>query len=412
MSADRPSPPNDSSEHPAGPCVLTINGGSSSIKFALYTLSDPPTRTMVGLVDRVGQPTCTLRATGPDDSVLDDRPIQAADLQQTAAEVARWVGAHVDPANVVAIGHRIVHGGANLVEHQLVTPELVEELRRSQPLALVHLPGQIALIEAFDRQFSGVAQVACLDTAFHCNLPRVAQLLPIPRRYFTAGVRRFGFHGLSYAYLMAELEHVAGPRAAAGRVILAHLGAGCSMVAVDDHRPVDTSMAFTPSAGLMMATRPGDFDPGLLAYLMRIEKLSPEQAEEFVNRRCGLLGVSETTADMRDLLAHRAEDPRAADAVALFCRAAKKWIGAGSAVLGGLDTLVFAGGIGEHGAQVRAEICDGLGFIGVELDPERNAANAPVISRDDSPVTVRVMHTDEELMMVRCVRAIMAKAAS
>jgi acetate kinase len=243
-------------------------------------------------------------------------------------------------------------------------------------------------------------------------MPRVAQMLPIPRSYHAAGVRRFGFHGLSYTYLMAELERIAGPEAAAGRVILAHLGSGASMAAVHRHQPVETTMGFTPTAGLMMATRPGDLDPGLLVYMMRVEKMRPDQADEFISHRCGLLGVSETTSDMRDLLELRASDPRADDAVALFCYQVKKWTGTLSAALGGLDTLVFAGGIGERAPQVRAEICAGLAFLGVRLDPDRNAAGAPVISADDAAVTVRVIHTDEELVIAQAICDVLRETSS
>src|SRR5207248_5014828 len=243
----------------------------------------------------------------------------------------------------------------------------------------------------------------CFDTAFHATLPRVARLLPLPRRYDAAGIRRYGFHGLSYAYLMGELGRVAGPEAAAGRVILAHLGAGASMAAVQGRKSIDTTMSFTPTAGLVMATRTGDLDPGALVYLLRSENLSADQLDELLNKQSGLLGVSETSPDMRDLLAKQAGDVRAAEAVELFCYQARKWVGALAAALGGLDTLVFAGGIGENAAEVRQRICDGLGFLGVRLDPARNAAGAAVISADGTPATVRVIRTDEELMIARLV---------
>jgi len=248
-----------------------------------------------------------------------------------------------------------------------------------------------------------VPQVACFDTAFHREMPLVAQMLPIPRSYHAAGVRRFGFHGLSYTYLMSELERVAGPEAADGRVILAHLGSGASMAAVHRRKPIETTMGFTPTAGLMMATRPGDLDPGLLVYMMRVEKMRPDEADEFISHRCGLIGVSETTSDMHDLLEARATDHRAAEAVALFCYQVKKWTGALAAALGGVDTLIFAGGIGERAVQVRAEICDGLGFLGIRLDPQRNNAGAPLISDQSAPVAVRVMHTDEERVIARSI---------
>ncbi len=218
------------------------------------------------------------------------------------------------------------------------------------------------LVEAIEREYPAVPQIACFDTAFHANLPPVARILPIPRKYEAMGLRRYGFHGLSYAYLMEELMRVAGPDVAGGRIILAHLGNGASMAAVHDGRSIDTSMAFTPTAGFPMSTRSGDLDPGLIWFLGSVQGMSTDQFYEMVNRRSGLLGVSATTSDMRELLARRATDQRAAEAVDLFCYQIKKWIGGFVAALGGLDTLVFSGGIGEHAAEVRAGIPRGLGL--------------------------------------------------
>jgi acetate kinase len=259
------------------------------------------------------------------------------------------------------------------------------------------------LTEAFHNRFPDLPQVACFDTAFHHNLPRVARLLPIPRRYEALGVRRYGFHGLSYAFQMGELARLAGPEAAQGRIILAHLGNGTSLAAVHKGKSVDTSMSFTPTAGVPMSTRSGDLDPGLLWYLTRTEGLDAKQFNEMVNFQSGLLGVSETSSDMRDLLDHETQDVRAAEAVALFCYQIKKWIGGFAAVLGGLNTLVFAGGIGENAPIVRARICDGLEFLGLEIEEKKNAVNADVISTNAGRVTVRVIRTDEELMIARMV---------
>ena len=250
---------------------------------------------------------------------------------------------------------------------------MIGELRRLSPFDPEHMPEDILLIEAFQRRFPALPQVACFDTAFHHDLPRVARMLPIPRRYEAQGVRRYGFHGLSYAFLMEELARLGDPAATAGRVILAHLGNGASLAAVRGGKPVDTSMSFTPTAGVPMSTRSGDLDPGLGWYLARTENMSAEQFNAMVNFKSGLLGISETSSDMRDLLQCEAKDVRAAEAVALFCYQVKKWIGAFAAALGGLDTLVFAGGIGENAATVRARICEGLGFLGIELDHARNA---------------------------------------
>jgi acetate kinase len=274
-----------------------------------------------------------------------------------------------------------------------------------------HLPAEIQMAEAVRQRFPTLPQVACFDTAFHHDLPRVARLLPIPRRYEAQGVRRYGFHGLSYEFLMGELSRIDGGGAAQGRVILAHLGNGASLAAVLDGKPMDTSMAFTPNAGVPMGTRSGDLDPGVLWYLARTEGLDARQLNEMLTFQSGLLGVSERSSDMRELLAHEAQDVRAAEAIALFCYQISKCIGAYAAVLGGLDTLVFAGGIGENAPAVREQICGGLGFLGIELSRERNATNAPLISSDAGRVRVRVIHTDEELMIARSVMRVLGLGA-
>jgi len=303
---------------------------------------------------------------------------------------------------VRAVGHRVAHGLAHTVPERVML-DLLDELRRATPYAPEHLPLEIELIEGFHERHPHLPQVACFDTAFHAAMPRVAKLLPIPRRYQAKAVRRYGFHGLSYAYLMGELGRAAGPQAANGRVILAHLGNGASMAAVHAGTSIDTSMGFTPAAGLVMSTRTGDLDPGLMSFFAHTEQMTPQQFNEMVNYESGLLGVSETSADMRDLLAREAGDVRAAEAVTLFCYQAKKWVGAFAAALGGLDTLVFSAGIGEQSASIRARICEGLGFLGIELHDGRNAAHAGVISAEGSRVTVRVIPTNEELMIARSV---------
>jgi acetate kinase len=271
------------------------------------------------------------------------------------------------------------------------------------------MPREIELIKAIRLRHPKLPQVACFDTAFHRSMPRVARILPIPRRFDAEGVQRYGFHGLSYAFLMEELVRLRDPAAAKGRVILAHLGNGASMAAVRDGKSIDTSMGFTPTAGLVMSSRSGDLDPGLAAYLARTEKMSTSQFFEMVNHRSGLLGVSEISSDMRDLLAKAGKDVRAAEAVALFCYQAKKWIGSFAAALGGVDTLVFAAGIGENCPDIRARICDGLGFLGLKLSQPRNAKSTAVISAPGSRVTVRVIRTDEELMIARSVSRLLLR---
>jgi acetate kinase len=289
---------------------------------------------------------------------------------------------------------------------ELITNELLEELHLITSYDPDHLPNEIEFIEAFRRRHPKLSQVACFDTAFHNTMPRVAKLLPIPRRFDTMGIRRYGFHGLSYAYLIQELTRVAGANAAQGRVILAHLGNGASLAAVREGKSIDTSMGFTPAAGLTMGTRPGDLDPGVAWYMMRSENLTPKQFNNLINHESGLLGVSETSFDMQDLLAQETKDIRAAEAVALFCYQAKKWIGAFAAALGGLDTLVFAGGIGESSPIIRSRICEDLGFLGIELEEKQNAANEGVISSAASRVAVRVIRTDEEQMIAHLVYGI------
>ena len=385
--------------------VLTVNGGSSSIKFAVYAPGEPPRRVLAGAVERVGLTDPFLRVARPD--APDERlPLPAADPGRAVAALLDWLDRAGELGRVAAVGHRIVHGGPFHTEPQLVTPDLLADLRRAVPLDPAHLPAQIRLIEALTDRLPGVPQAACFDTAFHRDLPTPARLLPIPRRYAEAGVRRYGFHGLSYAYLLEELGRQAGADAAAGRVVLAHLGSGASMAAVRGGTCIDTTMGLTPAGGLVMGTRSGDLDPGVLVYLARTEGLTADQLDDLVTRRSGLLGLSETSPDVRDLLARRAADQRAFDAVAVFCYQARKWVGALAAALGGLDTLVFAGGIGENAPEVRSGVCDGLAFLGVRLDPAANAANAAVISAAGGPVSVRVIPTDEELMIARTVSRI------
>ncbi len=387
----------------ANPRILTINGGSSSIKFALFEAGEPFRRIIEGEIERIGLPEATLRVKGlnPADNV--SRLVTAPDHMKAVGALMDWIEDRSDRDALTAVGHRVVHGGPKYSDPQLITKEMIEELHRLSPFDPEHLPEEILLTEAFHRRFPDLPQVACFDTAFHHDLPRVARLLAIPRRYEAQGVRRYGFHGLSYAFLMGELVRLAGAEAAQGRVILAHLGNGVSLAAVRRGQSIDTSMGFTPIAGVPMSTRSGDLDPGLLWYLARTEGFDAKRFNEMVNFQSGLLGVSETSSDMRDLLACETRDVRAAEAVALFCYQVKKWIGAFAAALGGLDTLVFAGGIGEKAPTVRARICTGLEFFGIELEKKRNTANEGLISAAASRVAVRVIRTDEEWMIAKTV---------
>ena len=379
--------------------ILTVNGGSSSIKFAVYRQEPALSCILRGQVDRIGYPDAALKIDGQHSQPLGDG---GNSFESSAKALLAWLEEQPEFKLVAAIGHRIVHG----MQHndpEIISDALIDELRRMKPDDPDHLPGEIGLIELLRQRHPALHQVACFDTAFHHDLPRIAQLLPIPRRYERQGLRRYGYHGLSYAYLMAELARVAGHNAAQGRVILAHLGSGASLAAVCAGQCIDTSMAFTATAGLPMATRSGDLDPGIAGHLARTEGLGAAGFYDMASHESGLLGISETSGDMRDLLASEASDKRASEAVAYFCYQTRKWIGAYAAALGGIDTLVFSGGIGEHAATVRERITDALGFLGIALDRKRNAQHADVISAPTSQATVRVIRTDEELMMARAV---------
>jgi acetate kinase len=388
---------------PAKPRILTINGGSSSIKCALFEAGDSLERILEGGIERIGLPEATLQVKGPKKADNVSRLVTAPNHTVAVGALMDWLEEHLGHGALTAVGHRVVHGGPTYSQPQRITAKMVEELHRLSPFDPEHLPEEILLTEAFYRRFPDLPQVACFDTAFHHDLPRVARLLPIPRRYEAQGVRRYGFHGLSYEFLMGELARLTGATTAQGRIVLAHLGNGASLAAVRNGKSIDTSMSFTPTAGVPMSTRSGDLDPGLYWYLAGTEHMSSKQFHEMVNFQSGLLGVSEISSDMRVLLDRETQDVRAAEAIAIFCYQVKKWIGAFAAALGGLDTLVFAGGIGEKAPTIRARICDGLGFLGIELDNKRNAASEGMISAAASRVAVRVIRTDEELVIARSV---------
>jgi acetate kinase len=394
----------------SGACILTVNGGSSSIKFALYQMGAQPRKGLHGKIDRIGLPGTHFVIDDPTRKRRDDHSIGELDHRSAANFLLDWLDDQIGLASITAVGHRVVNGGANYREPHRVTRDLLDEMRRISGYAPEHLPSEIDLIDMVSERMPGLPQVACFDTAFHRDMPRVARILPIPRRFATKGVERYGFHGLSYEFLMDELARVAGAEAAKGRVILCHLGNGSSLAAVRNGKSVDTSMGFTPAAGVPMSTRSGDLDPGLGWYLAQTERMTAQQFHWMVNRESGLLGVSETSSDLRDLLGREASDVRAADAVALFCYQVKKWIGAFAAALGGLDTLVFSGGIGENAPEIRARICEGIGFLGVQFDEARNAAGDSVISAEKSHVGVRVIRTDEDVIIAKAVFRILAGA--
>ena len=390
--------------------VLAINSGSSSLKAAVYELGDAETWRLGLRVSRIGRAGCRLRVVDGQGACLADHESELADHGAALDAVLGWLDRDEVALRPDVAAHRVVHGGARYREPTLLSPEVVAALEALVPIDPDHLPQAISGMRAVERAYPGLPQVACFDTGFHRDLPMAARTYGLPRRLTEAGMVRYGFHGLSYEYVMEHLGAL-DPDAAGGRVVVAHLGNGASMAAIRGGRSVDTTMGFSPTAGLVMGTRSGDLDPGLLLYVMREQRLTPADAGQLINRRSGLLGVSGTSEDMGDLLRRENEDPHAAEAVALFCYQAKRYLGAYAAVLGGLDALVFTAGIGERAALVRERICAGLDFLGLELDAGRNARHEPVISTDRSRVTVRVIETNEELMAARHARRLVAGGA-
>jgi acetate kinase len=384
--------------------ILCINSGSSSIKFALYLIQETEQLIAQGAVERIGLPGGWLWLKDRQGKRLVDSHSDYADHKEAVkAMFSTAIAAQHLPAPD-GVGHRLVHGGPKHITPEIVTSELMLTLRSLIPLAPLHLPGEIKGIDAVTEHYPGLSQAVCFDTAFHRGIPEVAQWLPIVRSLRHEGIHRYGFHGLSYEYIVSALE-----RNTKGRVIIAHLGNGASMAALKDGNPQDTTMGFSALGGLMMGTRCGDLDPGILLYLMDEKGYDARQLERLLNQRSGLIGISGISSDMKTLLDQRATEPHAAQAIELFCYTARKYIGALSAVLDGLDTLVFTGGIGERAAPVRWMICHGLDYLGIRLDPGDNDANAGIISINKSPCTVRVIPTNEDLMIARHTRALLLK---
>ena len=379
--------------------ILCLNAGSSSLKFAIYehkaaAAGGDESRLVAGAVERIGLKEGRFRLNDGDAAATEaagEYPDHATAVHAVFDALERRGLSALD-----AVGHRLVHGGAEHTAPERVNARLLEALRGLVPLAPLHLPSELSVMEAVTARFPALPQVACFDTAFHHRMPELARRLPLPRTLWDAGIRRYGFHGLSYEYIVWRL----GP-AARGRTIIAHLGNGASMAAVRDGMPVDTTMGLTPAGGFMMGTRSGDLDPGIAIYLLRGKSYDADRLERLVNNESGLLGVSGSSPDMKTLLERRDREPAAAQAVSMFCYQLRKSIGAFAAALGGLDLLVFTGGIGERAAPVRWEACQGLEHLGLWLDHERNTGHADTVSRPDSRCMVRVIPTDEDLMIAR-----------
>ena len=387
--------PDDSLLH-----LLVLNSGSSSLKFALYDMVGVETPVFSGKLTRISQPDGQFTVHLPSNEHRTE-PTSLPDHASAGQWLLNWLGQQpgIQPG---AVGHRLVHGGAMYQTPRRVTPDLLAGLRTLIPFAPDHLPNAIGLIEAVGHRYPELPQVVCFDTAFHQTMPECARQLPLPRRFRREGLVRYGFHGLSCEYVLSQLDAATGP----GRVIVAHLGNGASMTAVLNGQSLDTTMGLTPTGGLMMGTRTGDLDPGVLLYLLTNDRMDASALRQLLNNESGLRGVSELSSDVRELLEAAPDNPHAADAIDLFCYIAKKHLGALVAVLNGLDTLVFTGGVGENAPAIRAGICSRLDYLGVTIDPVRNIRNAPVISPDGSRVTVRVIPTNEELMIARHTRVL------
>ncbi|HDL16787.1 MAG TPA: acetate/propionate family kinase [Rhizobiales bacterium] len=382
--------------------ILVINCGSSSVKFALFAgEGDAQRRLVSGALERLGLPEARFRARDEDRNILIDEThdipnhVSALDLLLSRVET---LGPHYQ---IQAVGHRVVHGGDDCDCPLPVTPALEARLRKLIPLAPLHLPHNLAGIMAVRVRRPDLLQVACFDTAFHKGLPRLARLTGLPRRFEKEGIRRYGFHGLSYEYVMGELRRRHGSAVAGERIIVAHLGNGAWMAAIEGGRSVDTSMGFSTLGGLLMGTRSGDLDPGIVLHLLMEKGMTAEQVMHLLYEQSGLLGISGLSRNMKELLAQSDMVAAAAEAVDFFCYQARKHLAALTASLGGLDRLVFTGGIGANASEIRTGICEGLGYLGIVLDGTRNAAGKQTISGSGSEVVVEAFPTDEEQVIAR-----------
>ncbi len=386
---------------PASDYVLVLNAGSSSLKFSVYARPAAQAWRLEarGQVEGIGTAP-RFSAKGADGTTLAQEDLGRAvrDAGTALEALANWLRGRYGGGRVLGVGHRVVHGGAGHAGPALVTPQVMSDLRKLVPLAPLHQPHNLAAIEAVAAQLPGVPQVACFDTSFHRGHSAVAELIALPKDIRDAGVQRYGFHGLSYEYIASVLPEAA-PEIAAGRVIVAHLGSGASLCAMSNRRSVDSTFGFTALDGLCMGTRPGAVDPGVILYLFQNLGLSAQEVEAILYKKSGLLAISGTSNDMRDLL--QSAEPAARLAVDYFVYRVAKEIGALTAALGGLDGLVFTAGIGENSAEVRRRICEASAWLGIDLDASANDGKGPRLSRAGSRVSAWVIPTNEELMIAR-----------
>jgi len=385
--------------------ILTVNRGSGTLKAGLYQAGRSPALVASMKVDRAGTRDARIRIADLSGKTLVDSAIEDYGANSDLTTLLKWLSHNGYASRLTGIGHRLVHGGPRYTGPQRITPEVLAELEKLAQIVPNHIPRAIQDIQFLSGRLPDAPQIGCFDTAFHACLPKVARMYALPRQMYEEGIRRYGFHGLSCEYILQQLR--ATDAALAGRrLVIAHLGNGASMTAVNNGKSVDTSMGFTPLEGLVMGTRSGDIDPAVVIYLQERDRMSPRDTDGLLNKQSGLLGVSGTSGDMRDLLERETRDEGAAEAVALFCYRAKKYVGAYAAALGGLDAVIFAGGIGENAPQVRERICSGLEFLGIEIDPSLNRSNAPVISSARSRAKIQVIETDEDMMIAQHVLAI------
>ena len=381
--------------------AVVLNAGSSSLKFSIYHRQAAASWRMAsrGQIEGIGTSPRLAVKDGDGGLLADERLDSTVRDGRTALDaLAAWLRSRYPGARAVAVGHRVVHGGSRFAGPTIVTPEVMDELRKLIPLAPLHQPHNLAAIDAVSERLPGVPQVACFDTSFHRGQPPVAEIVPLPREISRTGVQRYGFHGLSYEYIASVLPKVA-PEIAKGRVIVAHLGSGSSLCAMRNGKSVDSTFGFTALDGLCMGTRPGAIDPGVVLYLFQNLGLSPSEVETILYKKSGLLGISGVSNDMRVLL--KSSEPGAHLAVEYFVYRAAKEIGALAAVLGGIDGLVFTAGIGENSAKIRRLICESSAWLGIELDQTANEGNGPRISTARSNVSAWVIPTNEELMIAR-----------
>jgi acetate kinase len=377
--------------------ILALNCGSSSLKFGLYS-RDSLQSELSGIVNRIGDKNSHFEIKDGNNAILESRNAHFKDIKAAAKALVKWLKVNKQ-LSIAAIGHRLVQGGPDHRQPEIITHDLLKTLHKFIYLAPNHLPDEISTIKIFQAAFPDLPQVACFDTAFHKDIPAYAKYYPLPGKYKDKGLMRYGFHGLSCQYIMQKLGEES-PSIAKQKIIIAHLGNGASMTAVKDGISVDTTMGLSPIGGLVMGTRSGDLDPGVTVFLLKQSKLSANNLDELLSKRSGLKAIAGTN-DVQELLKNEKADPKAALALLVFCYSARKFIGALAASMGGLDLLVFTGGIGENSAVIRERICAEMNFMGIEIDSKKNSANEPVVSRGKTHVSIRVIKTDEELMIAK-----------